>query len=248
MRRQHGCQSINREMIPVLPKPKPAHGDYSPHRVGATPAPPSLTDLFAPALHAGRLHRHVPRNAGESASETMLLAAPRRASRPRLRGYSGATRYDAWRQPGVLHRHAAAGAPRRTLRCASRGGKRRLAQFDRFSISLAQKTVFVARFISDFASSGYPAGASRLSWSRFLVFPPERRRWAVTFGMIGCALMQLALAGAVISHSGAILLFLVGVIESRCCARIWRRRDLFVVRGFVFSIPRLDLRGLSPRA
>jgi membrane protein DedA with SNARE-associated domain len=64
----------------------------------------------------------------------------------------------------------------------------RLAQFDRFFDQHGAKTVFVARFISGLRVFGaILAGASRLTWSRFLVFNALGAIvWAVTrWGTVG---------------------------------------------------------------
>ena len=66
----------------------------------------------------------------------------------------------------------------------------RLAQFDRFFDRHGAKTVFAARFITGLRVVGaILAGASRLSWSRFLVFNASGAiAWAATFGAVGYTL------------------------------------------------------------
>jgi len=103
----------------------------------------------------------------------------------------------------------------------------RLAQFDRFFDRHGAKTVFVARFISGLRVFGAIfAGASRLSWSRFLVFNALGAIvWAVTFGAVGYALgYSWHTLEQWIGHSGLILLVLVGVIGALALLRArWRR-------------------------
>jgi membrane protein DedA with SNARE-associated domain len=103
----------------------------------------------------------------------------------------------------------------------------RLAQFDRFFDRHGAKTVFVARFISGLRVFGaILAGASRLSWSRFLVFNALGAIvWAVTFGAVGYALgYSWHTLEQWIGHSGLILLVLVGVIGALALLRArWRR-------------------------
>jgi membrane protein DedA with SNARE-associated domain len=103
----------------------------------------------------------------------------------------------------------------------------RLAQFDRFFDRHGAKTVFVARFISGLRVFGaILAGASRLSWSRFLVFNALGAVvWAVTFGAVGYALgYSWHSLEQWIGHSGLILLVLVGVVGALAVLRArWRR-------------------------
>jgi membrane protein DedA with SNARE-associated domain len=103
----------------------------------------------------------------------------------------------------------------------------RLAQFDRFFDRHGAKTVFVARFISGLRVFGaILAGASRLSWSRFLVFNALGAIvWAVTFGAVGYALgYSWHTLEQWIGHSGLVLLVLLGVIGALAVLRArWRR-------------------------
>jgi membrane protein DedA with SNARE-associated domain len=103
----------------------------------------------------------------------------------------------------------------------------RLAQFDRFFDRHGAKTVFVARFISGLRVFGaILAGASRLSWSRFLVFNALGAVvWAVTFGAVGYGLgYSWHSLEQWIGHSGLILLVLVGVVGALAVLRArWRR-------------------------
>ena len=104
----------------------------------------------------------------------------------------------------------------------------RLAQFDRFFDRHGAKTVFVARFISGLRVFGaILAGASRLSWSRFLVFNALGAIvWAVTFGAVGYALgYSWHTLEQWIGDSGLILLVLVGVIGALAVLRARRRRS-----------------------
>jgi undecaprenyl-diphosphatase len=103
----------------------------------------------------------------------------------------------------------------------------RLAQFDRFFDRHGAKTVFVARFISGLRVFGaILAGASRLSWSRFLVFNALGAIvWALTFGALGYALgYSWHTLEQWIGRSGLLLLVLVGVVGALAVlvAR-WRR-------------------------
>jgi membrane protein DedA with SNARE-associated domain len=103
----------------------------------------------------------------------------------------------------------------------------RLAQFDRFFDQHGAKTVFVARFISGLRVFGaILAGASRLTWSRFLVFNALGAIvWAVTFGAVGYALgYSWHTLEQWIGRSGLVLLVLVGVIGALAVLRArWRR-------------------------
>jgi membrane protein DedA with SNARE-associated domain len=103
----------------------------------------------------------------------------------------------------------------------------RLAQFDRFFDQHGAKTVFAARFISGLRVFGaILAGASRLTWSRFLVFNALGAIvWAVTFGAVGYALgYSWHTLEQWIGRSGLVLLVLVGVIGALAVLRArWRR-------------------------
>lgn len=103
----------------------------------------------------------------------------------------------------------------------------RLAQFDHFFDRHGAKTVFVARFITGLRVVGaILAGASRLSWSRFLVFNALGAIvWAATFGAVGYALgYSWHTLEQWIGHSGLALLVLVGVIGALAMLRArWRR-------------------------
>ena len=103
----------------------------------------------------------------------------------------------------------------------------RLAHFDHFFDQHGAKTVFVARFISGLRVFGaILAGASRLSWSRFLVFNALGAVvWAVTFGAVGYALgYSWQTLEQWIGRSGLVLLVLVGVIGALAVLRArWRR-------------------------
>jgi membrane protein DedA with SNARE-associated domain len=104
----------------------------------------------------------------------------------------------------------------------------RLAQFDRFFDRHGAKTVFVARFITGLRVVGaLLAGASRLSWSRFLVFNALGAIvWAVTFGVLGYALgYSWHTLEQWIGRSGLILLVLVGVIGALAMLRTRLRRS-----------------------
>ena len=104
----------------------------------------------------------------------------------------------------------------------------RLTQFDRFFDRHGAKTVFVARFISGLRVFGaILAGASRLSWSRFLVFNALGAIvWAVTFGAVGYALgYSWHTLEQWIGRSGLILLVLIGVIGALAMLRARRRRS-----------------------
>jgi membrane protein DedA with SNARE-associated domain len=103
----------------------------------------------------------------------------------------------------------------------------RLSQFDRFFDRHGAKTVFVARFVTGLRVFGaILAGASRLSWSRFLFFNALGAIvWAVTFGAVGYALgYSWHTLEQWIGHSGLALLVLVGVIGALAMLRArWRR-------------------------
>jgi len=103
----------------------------------------------------------------------------------------------------------------------------RLSQFDRFFDTHGAKTVFVARFVTGLRVFGaILAGASRLSWSRFLFFNALGAIvWAVTFGAVGYALgYSWHTLEQWIGHSGLALLVLVGVIGALAMLRArWRR-------------------------
>jgi membrane protein DedA with SNARE-associated domain len=103
----------------------------------------------------------------------------------------------------------------------------RLSQFDRFFDRHGAKTVFVARFVTGLRVFGaILAGASRLSWSRFLVFNALGAVvWAVTFGAVGYALgYSWHTLEQWIGRSGLVLLVLVGVIGALAVLRArWRR-------------------------
>jgi membrane protein DedA with SNARE-associated domain len=68
--------------------------------------------------------------------------------------------------------------------------KARLVQFDRFFEQHGAKTVFIARFVTGLRVVGaLLAGASRLTWPRFLVFNALGAvAWSVTFGVVGYVL------------------------------------------------------------
>lgn len=101
-----------------------------------------------------------------------------------------------------------------------------LAKFDRFFERHGAKTVFVARFITGLRVLGaLLAGASRLNWSRFLVFNALGAVvWATTFGLVGYALGYSWLAlEQWIGRSGLILLALVSAIGGLAILRArWR--------------------------
>jgi len=101
-----------------------------------------------------------------------------------------------------------------------------LAKFDRFFDRHGAKTVFVARFITGLRVLGaLLAGASRLTWSRFLVFNALGAFvWATTFGLVGYALGYSWLAlEQWIGRSGLILLALVSAIGGLAILRArWR--------------------------
>jgi membrane protein DedA with SNARE-associated domain len=103
----------------------------------------------------------------------------------------------------------------------------RLTQFDRFFDRHGAKTVFAARFITGLRVFGaILAGASRLSWSRFLVFNALGAIvWSATFGAVGYALgYSWHTLEQWIGHSGLVLLVLVGVIGALAVLRArWRR-------------------------
>ena len=101
-----------------------------------------------------------------------------------------------------------------------------LAKFDRFFERHGAKTVFVARFITGLRVLGaLLAGASRLTWSRFLMFNALGAVvWATTFGLVGYALGYSWLAlEQWIGRSGLILLALVSAIGGLAILRArWR--------------------------
>ena len=101
-----------------------------------------------------------------------------------------------------------------------------LAKFDRFFDRHGAKTVFVARFITGLRVLGaLLAGASRLTWSRFLVFNALGAVvWATTFGLVGYALGYSWLTlEQWIGRSGLILLALVSAIGGLAILRArWR--------------------------
>jgi membrane protein DedA with SNARE-associated domain len=101
-----------------------------------------------------------------------------------------------------------------------------LAKFDRFFERHGAKTVFVARFITGLRVLGaLLAGASRLTWSRFLVFNALGAVvWATTFGLVGYALGYSWLTlEQWIGRSGLILLALVSAIGGLAILRArWR--------------------------
>jgi membrane protein DedA with SNARE-associated domain len=102
----------------------------------------------------------------------------------------------------------------------------RLAEFDRFFDRHGAKTVFVARFITGLRVLGaLLAGASRLSWPRFLVFNALGAIvWATTFGVVGYALGYSWLTlEQWIGRSGMILLALVSAVGALAILRArWR--------------------------
>jgi membrane protein DedA with SNARE-associated domain len=102
----------------------------------------------------------------------------------------------------------------------------RLAEFDRFFERHGAKTVFFARFVTGLRVLGaLLAGASRLSWSRFLLFNALGAIvWATTFGVVGYALGYSWLTlEQWIGRSGMILLALVSVIGGLLILRArWR--------------------------
>jgi membrane protein DedA with SNARE-associated domain len=101
-----------------------------------------------------------------------------------------------------------------------------LAKFDRFFERHGAKTVFVARFITGLRVLGaLLAGASRLTWSRFLVFNALGAVvWGTTFGLVGYALGYSWLTlEQWIGRSGLILLALVSAIGGLAILRArWR--------------------------
>jgi len=104
----------------------------------------------------------------------------------------------------------------------------RLAQFDRFFERHGATTVFVARFITGLRVVGaLLAGASQLSWSRFLVFNALGAIvWSVTFGAVGYALgYSWHTLEQWIGRSGLVLLVLVGVIGALALLRARLRRS-----------------------
>jgi membrane protein DedA with SNARE-associated domain len=102
----------------------------------------------------------------------------------------------------------------------------RLAEFDRFFARHGSKTVFFARFITGLRVIGaLLAGASRLSWKRFLLFNALGAIvWATTFGVVGYALgYSWHTLEQWIGSSGMILLALVSVIGGLLILRArWR--------------------------
>jgi membrane protein DedA with SNARE-associated domain len=102
----------------------------------------------------------------------------------------------------------------------------RLSHFDRFFDRHGAKTVFVARFITGLRVLGaLLAGASRLSWSRFLVFNALGAVvWATVFGVLGYALgYSWHTLEQWIGRSGMILLGLAGVVVTLAILRVrWR--------------------------
>jgi membrane protein DedA with SNARE-associated domain len=101
-----------------------------------------------------------------------------------------------------------------------------LAKFDRFFERHGARTVFVARFITGLRVLGaLLAGASRLSWSRFLVFNALGAIvWATTFGVIGYALgYSWHTLEQWIGRTGMILLAVVSAIGALAILRArWR--------------------------
>jgi membrane protein DedA with SNARE-associated domain len=103
----------------------------------------------------------------------------------------------------------------------------RLSEFDGFFERHGAKTVFVARFVTGLRVIGaLLAGASRLSWSRFLVFNALGAvAWAATFGAVGYALgYSWHTLEQWIGRSGLFLLVLIGVVGALAVLRArWRR-------------------------
>ena len=102
----------------------------------------------------------------------------------------------------------------------------RLARFDRFFEEHGAKTVFVARFVTGLRVVGaLLAGASRLSWPRFLVFNALGAVvWSVTFGAIGYTLgYSWHTLEQWIGRTGLILLAAIVVIGALAILRARRR-------------------------
>jgi membrane protein DedA with SNARE-associated domain len=194
--------------------------------------PPWLTDLFANYGYAVVFIGMFLENAGVPVpGETMLLAG------------AALSRYGSLKLSWVILAAIAGATLGDNLGffIGRRGGRRvieryggplgltsaRLAQFDHFFDRHGAKTVFVARFISGLRVFGaILAGASRLSWSRFLVFNALGAVvWAVTFGAVGYALgYSWHTLEQWIGRSGLVLLVLVGVIGALAVLRArWRR-------------------------
>ncbi len=102
----------------------------------------------------------------------------------------------------------------------------RLSQFDRFFEDHGAKTVFIARFVTGLRVVGaLLAGASRLSWGRFLLFNTLGAIvWSTTFGFLGYALgYSWPTLERWIGNSGLVLLVVVGVIGALAVLRARRR-------------------------
>ena len=102
----------------------------------------------------------------------------------------------------------------------------RLARFDRFFDEHGAKTVFVARFITGLRVVGaLLAGASHLSWPRFLLFNALGAVvWAITFGAVGYALgYSWHTLEQWIGRSGLILLAALLIIGALAILRARRR-------------------------
>jgi membrane protein DedA with SNARE-associated domain len=103
----------------------------------------------------------------------------------------------------------------------------RLAKFDEFFERHGPRTVFIARFITGLRVLGaLLAGASRLSWSRFLVFNALGAVvWATTFGVVGYALGYSWLTlEQWIGRSGMILLAVASAVGALVILRVrWRK-------------------------
>jgi len=102
----------------------------------------------------------------------------------------------------------------------------RLARFDRFFDEHGAKTVFVARFITGLRVVGaLLAGASHLSWPRFLLFNALGAVvWSITFGVVGYALgYSWHTLEQWIGRSGLILLAVLLIIGALAILRARRR-------------------------
>jgi membrane protein DedA with SNARE-associated domain len=102
----------------------------------------------------------------------------------------------------------------------------RLARFDRFFEEHGAKTVFVARFITGLRVVGaLLAGASQLSWPRFLLFNALGAVvWSITFGAVGYALgYSWHTLEQWTGRSGLILLVVLLIIGALAVLRARRR-------------------------
>jgi membrane protein DedA with SNARE-associated domain len=102
----------------------------------------------------------------------------------------------------------------------------RLTQFDGFFQRHGATTVFIARFVTGLRVVGaILAGASHLSWGRFLIFNAAGAvAWAATFGTVGYLLgYSWETIERWIGHLGLALLLVIGVAGVLALVRSRRR-------------------------